>query len=366
MTDYPEQEQPTAAPIDRGTPIVAQESNMAKILIGAFVVVGMMGMAYVALRPGEQPQKKDEETFKVAGGAGTPYIAQTAPKGPTIKEPTFSEAEPPRVIDLAAQRAIEEERKLMLQRLQSPQIIPVQKAGAGGVPQTQSGGSLTDGEDNENIQFAQRYGSKEPKRMKSKPLGDLSAVIPQGTMIPGVLETGISSNLPGRTRAKVAEDVYSYDGSTLLIPRDSIVVGTYQSSTVRGQDRVFVIWQRLLRPDGTTIVLDSYGTDSLGRTGSVGEVDTHFWERFGSTIMLSLIDGGIQAGVNAANSNNTANVVMSSGNNLSRSAEIALENSINIRPTIHIDQGTRIQIFVEHDMDFGTTETNGQRVNVYR
>lgn len=179
--------------------------------------------------------------------------------------------------------------------------------------------------------------------------------IAQGTTIRGVLESAIQSDLAGYIRAIVSEDIHSFDGSRVLVPRGSKVIGRYQSGLKQSQSRLFVVWQRIIRPDGIDIMVDSPGTDTLGRMGLGGNVDSHFMQRFGSAILLSMIDGALQAGVNSVNDSDAQTVVSSAGGGLSRSAEIALENSINIRPTIHVDQGTPINIFVTKDMDFSNT-----------
>jgi type IV secretion system protein VirB10 len=184
-------------------------------------------------------------------------------------------------------------------------------------------------------------------------LTDLYGLITQGTLISGIMETAISSNLPGLTRAIVTDDVYSFDKQNLLIPTGSMLVGHYRSAVQQGQSRVFIIWNRLIRPDGVSIRLASYSTDSLGRTGAAGRVDTHFWERFGSSVMLSLIDAGAQIATQSANDSNT-NIALNTSDGLSRASEIALENTINIPPTIHVDQGERIKVLVGQDLDFST------------
>ena len=86
-------------------------------------------------------------------------------------------------------------------------------------------------------------------------------------MIRGVLETGIQSDLPGNVRASVSEDVYSFDGRRVLIPKGTMLTGEYRSGVVRGQSRVLIIWTRMLRADGVSLMLGSYGTDNLGRSG---------------------------------------------------------------------------------------------------
>ena len=180
-------------------------------------------------------------------------------------------------------------------------------------------------------------------------------MIAQGTTIRGVLESAIQSDIAGYIRAIVSEDIYSFDGSQVLIPRGSKIIGRYQSGVKQSQSRLLIVWQRIIRPDGIDIMVDSQGTDHLGRAGLGGDVDSHFMERFGSAILLSMLDGVIQAGVNAANDDNAETVINGTGAGLSNSVDIALENSINIRPTIHVDQGTPINIFVTKDMDFSST-----------
>ena len=92
-----------------------------------------------------------------------------------------------------------------------------------------------------------------------------------------------------------------------------------------------------------------------------GVVDTHFFERFGSSVLLSLIDTGLQIGVNAVDDEDQATVALETGSDFSRSAEIALENTIGIPPTVHVHQGSRIKVFVGKDLDFSQVASNGRR-----
>ena len=181
--------------------------------------------------------------------------------------------------------------------------------------------------------------------------------ITEGTIIPGVLETAINSELPGLVRSMNAADVYSHDGSQLLIPKGSRLVGRYQSSIRRGQVRIFIIWTRVIRADGMSILINSPGQDPLGRAGLEGDVDTHFFKIFGSAILLSVIDAGLDIGVNAVKDQGGDNTTIGQGNSgLDRAGEIALQDSIRIAPTIHIDQGARISIMVARDLDFEAVE----------
>ena len=182
--------------------------------------------------------------------------------------------------------------------------------------------------------------------------------ITEGTVIAGVLETAINSDLPGMVRAVNSADVFSHDGSQLLIPKGSRLVGRYQSDIRRGQVRIFIIWTRLIRADGLSVMINSPGTDPLGRAGLEGDVDTHFFQIFGAAILLSVIDGGLDVGLEMARrqGNNSDTTIIQNDRGLNRAAELALQDAIRIQPTIHIDQGTRISILVARDLDFEGVE----------
>jgi type IV secretion system protein VirB10 len=176
-------------------------------------------------------------------------------------------------------------------------------------------------------------------------------IIAQGKMIGAILETAISSDLPGMVRAVVSENVYSLDGDILLLEKGSRLVGEYQSGVRQGQVRVFVTWNRVITPNGVDVKLESPGTGPLGRTGLAGWVDNHFLERFGSSILLSVI-GGVTANIASDGSPASAQVREDVSDSFNRSAEIALENSINMPPTINKNQGEYIKVFVARDLNF--------------
>ena len=275
-----------------------------------------------------------------------------------------------------ALQAAANQRKLAEQRRRSPILIVNNSAvrGAGG-GQRLGAGALDglqaqldaagdaaalagDATISQQEQFANRVGSAQVPTVEADYIASRSQMIAQGTTIRGVLETAIQSDLPGFVRAEVAHDVYSFDGSRLLIPKASRLVGQYKSGLVRGQTRLFVIWTRVLRPDGASILIGSPGTGLLGRAGVEGDLDTHFFKIFGSSVLLSLIDGAIDVAVERArrSSGNNSTTILQDSSSLNRAAEIALENSINIPPTIHVDQGTAIQVFVAKDLDFRNVE----------
>ncbi len=197
----------------------------------------------------------------------------------------------------------------------------------------------------------------ETPAVQARLLPSLGYTVTEGTVIPGVLETAISSDLPGIVRAINSADVYSHDGSQLLIPKGSRLVGRYQSDIRRGQSRVFIIWNRILRADGMSVLINSPGTDPLGRAGLEGDVDTHFFQIFGAAILLSILDGGLDVAIEIARQRGDDNtMIIQNESGLGRAGEVALKDSIQIQPTIHVDQGTRISILVARDLDFRSVE----------
>ena len=186
-------------------------------------------------------------------------------------------------------------------------------------------------------------------------LTDLRHTIPQGTMIPAVLETAINSDLPGSVRAVVSRDVAGFDGAAVLIPRGSKLIGQYRSGMAYGQTRAFVVWSRVLTPDGVSIDVGSPGTDPLGRGGLSGETDTHFFQRFGGSILLSVLPVALSAALQHGNS---TEVIIGSPLQASSLASAAPQPA-SIPVTIKVMQGTPLQVFLVRDLDFGDVAAAG-------
>lgn len=167
--------------------------------------------------------------------------------------------------------------------------------------------------------------------------------VTQGTMIPAVLETAINTDVPGYVRALVSQDVRSFDGTRVLIPRSSRLIGQYQSGLQAGQKRAYVIWTRLIRPDGVSVAIASPGSAFDGSGGIPGKVDSHFFSRFGSAMLLSVIGG-----LSTVGSGGTA-VVLGGGQS---AASTALQQNGQIGPTIRVRPGEPIRVVTARDLDF--------------
>ena len=200
-----------------------------------------------------------------------------------------------------------------------------------------------------NDQFAARASEAAPEPSIATQMGNLGTTITQGATIPAVLETAINSDLPGYTRAVVSRDMLGFDGKKILIPRGSRVIGQYRNAVSLGQSRVFIIWTRVIRPDGVTVQIGSPGDDALGRAGLTGDVDTHFFARFGGGVLLSILNGGIAA---IAGTPSTQISIGSPAAAAGAAASAAIPTTTDIPPTISVKQGAAINIFVARDLDF--------------
>jgi len=212
-------------------------------------------------------------------------------------------------------------------------------------------------------QFSERVGNAEPDHAEATSLRNTKLIIPQGTMIPAVLETAMNSDLPGFVRAVVSRDVRGFDGSSVLVPRGSRLVGQYRSGLSQGASRIFVIWTRVLRPDGASVQIASPGGDPLGRAGQAGKVHSHFFENFSSAILLSVINaeitnlaaqpntqiviGGGVGGVGGSLSSTSPGAAAATGGTSALTPPV-------FPPTITVRQGAPIAIFVARDLDFST------------
>lgn len=245
----------------------------------------------------------------------TIYVPQPAPPAPMPAPPSRVTAEPALVIDTTGS-------------------APATGPAAQGVPAPMSPlGSATN-----NIAGA---------RAGAGVLANRATTVPQGTLIPAVLETALDSTRPGLARAIVSRDVRGFDGSRILIPRGSRLIGEYRSDAEAGQNRMLVNWIRLIRPDGATIAIGSPAGDTLGRGGIRASVNSHFFERFAGAILQSALD----IGVNLASRSLDSSVVILPG---SQASVTRVPNQI--RPTLKVKAATSISIFVARDLDFTGVE----------
>ena len=372
-----------------------------------------LGLLWYAASRKKPPVSASDETFQVANvqpgtsfnplsplpdtnkfiiPAPPPVVAPPAPPPVAVPEPppvvlppsppqpaaVQDDADARREAELERQRKEEEAKRQA--RLRSPMLVVNEKTGSpsvDGAAKIAAGGK----EEDSNRRFL-NDAEGTVVTAHAQQIKRIDALVPQGYMIKGVLETAIQSDLPGMVRASTSEDVYSFDGRRVLIPKGTMLTGEYRSGILRGQTRVFIVWTRMLRADGVSLMLGSYGTDQLGRSGLTGDVDNHFLQRFGGAALLTITGGVAQFVAALGNLQNsqptqfvldpttntlvpisavTQNQIVANGGQIAaqsmsqgitKMAEMALSNDINIPPTINVDQGTRIIVFVKRDLDF--------------
>jgi type IV secretory pathway VirB10-like protein len=181
-----------------------------------------------------------------------------------------------------------------------------------------------------------------------------------GTIIPGVLITGINSDLPGQIKGQVRSNVYdSVSGKFLLIPQGSTLVGVYDSQVAYGQERVLIVWKRIIFPNGQSINLEGMpGVDMSGYSGFQDQVNNHYSKIFGSVILMSMLSAGAQLSQPQQSSNPWQaptvgqTMAQSLGTNLANTGTMITAKNINIQPTLEIRQGYQFNISVTKDIVF--------------
>lgn len=191
--------------------------------------------------------------------------------------------------------------------------------------------------------------------VSAKQLPHPGVTVPAGEMIPATLETAINSELAGMARAITTRDIYALSGNKLLIPKGSTLVGQFNSAITQGQSRIFIVWERVQLTNGVIVTLNSPSTDNIGRAGLASDyIDRHFFERFGTGALLSVL-GAYTAtgGVNGQDEyNSLSQYRMNIAGSFQQAAHQALQQDTQMKPTLQINQGASINVFVAHDLDF--------------
>lgn len=189
-----------------------------------------------------------------------------------------------------------------------------------------------------------------------------------GAVIPGVMVTGINSDLPGNIIAQVSQNVWdSATGKHLLIPQGSRLFGVYDSRVTYGQQRVLVAWNRLIFPDGSSVTLGAMpGTDISGNAGYADKLDNHYLRIFGSALLMSAITGGMAYTMDTLNNTtqgtNQAPTLQDSmgaalAAQLGQTTTQLLQKNLNIKPTIEVRPGYQFNIVVTKDIAFAKPYT---------
>lgn len=210
--------------------------------------------------------------------------------------------------------------------------------------------------------------------------GRLDTLIAQGKVVDVVLETAINTDLKGTVRAIVSRDVYSEASNNVLIPKGSRVIGTYATSRDSFATRLDILWTRVMRNDGIDLMVDSNAVDNLGRNGASGDVDLRIIEAIRNALLVSSITVGTAAAAQkmvgddkisvTQNQDGQVSVVSKpvdsaitdSAQQISQILSSAVKSITPTQPTIKIDQGTKLKIFVNKDIVFSRSIANLNKV----
>ncbi len=329
----------------RRTRIAQVVGVTALFLVGGYLLVGVIRNA----APPPKAEKKPEPVRSMVAYV-EPVAAPKAVAAPTpstaviasISRPT----EPPKDDMLeAARRAplTAFNSAFKSSPTQTPPNAPTANAGAPFV---------VDGDPKDNA-FAKRFQATAFDVARAGHIGDRRFIVAQGTSIPCVLETAMQSDQPGFVSCLISRDVLSDNGRVVLMEKGTQVVGEYRGGMSQGQSRLHVMWSRAKTPEGVVVTLASAATDALGRAGVGGTIDNHWWERFGSALLLSIVSDASSAGSSAlkAKAGVEANGTSQAG---TQAAAIAVEQSSQIKPTLHKNQGDMVSIFIARDLDFSS------------
>lgn len=181
-------------------------------------------------------------------------------------------------------------------------------------------------------------------------------VVQAGSVIPASLITGIRSDLPGQITAQVTENVYdSPTGRSLLIPQGGRLIGIYDSQVAFGQSRVLLVWNRLIMPNGRSIVLErQQGADAAGYSGLEDEVDNHWGALFKAALLSTLLGVGTELGSNSTSSGNNSDIIQAlrrgSSDSANQTGQQIVRRNLNIQPTLTIRPGFPVRVIVNRDL----------------
>lgn len=293
-----------------------------------------------------------------------PLIERVLGPKPDLPEETFAEE-----TSWTAARAYAPEAPSALERSERAERADRRLAGETFVPATRAGRAARAETSARTAASFDAFEGATPARARPEERGELAGrleptalaaaqalvlptrrlLLPKGAHLDCTLETAINSSLPGMTTCVTATDTFGADGSVVLLERGSKLIGETRGQARAGSNRVFVLWTEARTPTGVVVPLASPGTDALGRAGLPGEVDRHFWDRFGAAILISVIDGAVQAGVQRENDGDA--VIVNPAGSRDVMTEV-LKSTLHIPPTVTKRHGDRISVLVARDLDF--------------
>lgn len=358
-----------ASAVQRPPSLQSRLSNLLAFGLMAAIGLGLLGWYYgkvmtsraaarTAAESSAKSKAEGEINLRPLGRVDPPALVQNvlgdAPEEPPpedIPEAWLRPAEDPLVTGSQAYAPpAQEPRDLQLERQLSGRAFVTSADRAAGAMDTEAAGSAGNEAMGPAGDLDALLRSSVTPAVQAQVLPTRRMLLPKGAFLDCTLETALDSTLPGMTTCILATDAFSADGSVVLLERGTKLVGETRGQVRQGSARVYVLWTEARTSKGVVVPLASPGTDELGRSGLPGSVDRHFMERFGAAILVSVIDGVIQAEV-ASQRGDGSTVVVDSSGSTDIMTEI-LRSTISIPPTVVKPQGDRIQVLVARDLDF--------------
>jgi type IV secretion system protein VirB10 len=362
--------------MDSGMPTVAAApGRVLVVMLGGILIVGFV-LYLLFGGDDDSGSKRADEPIQVTTNTG-PATQQPLPTPPPVPDPPRAQptqlppppppvAAPPPPAPVSNKVDPSQLSKVQQERRASSLLV---HGGRGSTPTAATRGQIGYAGSDPNLAFTREYlENTGANQAEATLMGNMNYIVAQGKVIDAILETAINTDLPGPLRAIVSRDVYAESGREIMIPKGSRLIGSYNSGIERGQTRVYVIWQRVIRPDGIDIQVDSPGVDSLGRAGVAGYVDNKYTEMFMASLLTSTVSIGLGIAADEALSdsgtsqtNTSDGTTTSSGSagsqavlegirDFSDTSEQILRGILEQEPTITVDQGTRIKVFVNRDL----------------
>jgi len=292
------------------------------------------------------------------------------PPAPTFRSDPAEDAARARQLEAAREQQAAARADVLFRLRQSAQAR--QPAGEGGVQQrapAQGGAQSTADSAGDPLRMTAGSGDQDARtgtaRLVPAPTG---AWLLAGTVIPAALVTGINSDVPGRAIAAVTEDVRdSLSGRVVVVPQGTRLIGRYDTQVAFGQRRLHVVWTRLIRPDGSSLLLDNLpGTDAAGLTGLEDEVDAHWTELLVGAALSTIV--GIGAELAAPESRGDDRVIVatrqSAQETVNQVGQQVTRRNLDVRPTLTIRPGFPVRIIVSRDLEFGAARTGTPGMSV--
>jgi len=282
-------------------------------------------------------------------------LPELPPERPVVQAAPVQELPPLPVIDDTPQApmgmGMDSSRRPEMTLLERRMLDANGEAGEGGAPAPMPGAMAA---------AAARSGGPADGPTSAQPLYKPNTLLLRGTYIRCILQARVISDFPGYTSCIVTEPVYSVDGKRLLLPRGSKVQGSYGSDDIIG-NRVAIVWDRITTPTGLDINMSSPGVDGLGSAGNDGHYSAHWGQRIASSLLISILADAFKyaAAENGPQQSAIVNGAIvqnpyesATARTMERMANMAMERNMTRPPTVTINQGTIVNVYVARDVDF--------------